>query len=166
MKAKPKLVLNWKYIYLFWASWTVPCNYDAASPPPCPNLQILSCISVFCNLVSRVNLRGLFSYPPTHVFGLREDNPQTLPPTVFFFFFSFPQQNSKDTKRVCARQQTLPVLSHRPNVCLHVKQCVIPRPSLTRRSREDKLCEWGARTSSPLLPSPSLSFFPNSPPTH
>lgn len=65
-----------------------------------PDLQRLSCISLFCNLVSKINLCGLFLYPPTHVFGSWRIIPPLPPPPTPHRFL--PQQNSKDTKRVNA----------------------------------------------------------------
>lgn len=141
-----------------------PPNYDMIinisskivelwSSSACPKLQRLSCISGFCNLVSKINLRGLFRYPPTHVFGLRRIIHIYPAPTMFV--------ETKQQRHIeGVRQLTLPVLSHRPNVCLCVKLCVIPMPRLTHRSREDSLVNGEQGPWSPLLPSPSLSSSP------
>lgn len=109
--------------------------------------------SLFCNLVSKVNLRGLFL--STHsCICTQEDNPDTLPPTIFAVT---KQQRHKEG----VRQLTLPILSHRPNVCLCAKLCVIPMPRLTRRSREDKLLneEQGPRHLFCPLPFSPSPFF-------
>lgn len=58
------------------------------------------------------------------------------------------------------RQPTLPIFSHRPNVCLCVKLCVISMPRLTHKSREDKLVNEEQRPQSPHLPFLSLSSLP------
>lgn len=106
-------------------------------------------MSVFGNLVSNDNLRGLISISTHSCSWTQEDNPHSLPPAVFAVT---KQRRHKEG----VRQLTLPVLSHRPNVCLCVKQCVSSIPRLTHRTREDL-----GHLSCPPLLFPLLLFPPH-----
>lgn len=122
---------------------------------PCTNPMRLSCISLFCNLVSKVNLLGLFPYPPTLVLGLRKII--HIPPPLYHHHFCC--NKTANRQRVHASQLCL-YFSHRPNVCLCVKLCVTSMPRLTHKSREDKLVNEEQGPPSPHLPFLSLSSFP------
>ena len=123
----------------------------------CPALQRLPCISVFPNLVSKVNLRGLFLYPPTHVFGLWRIIHMPCPPLIFFS-----RDKTAKTQRGCTPANSASTFSQAKCLSVCKAMCHSSARADTQEHR-GQTCEWGAGTLSPLLPSPPLSSSPFSP---
>lgn len=92
-------------------------------------------------------------HPLMGLFGLRRI---IHPPPSSTIFAVTKQPRDKES----VRQLTLPVLSHRPDVCLCVELCVISMPRPTHRSREDALVNEERGPRSPRVPFPSLSSLP------